>query len=141
MWLHARMFRAMTLGARVAIIDSDSRVLLVKHTYTPGWYFPGGGVERGETMLQAAIREAREEAGIVVQDCKLFGLYSQEAAFKGDHIALYVVRIFSRVAWQPDGEIEAAQFFALTDLPADITDATQRRLAEIFEGAPASEQW
>jgi 8-oxo-dGTP pyrophosphatase MutT (NUDIX family) len=140
-WIYARMFRAMTLGVRVLIIDPENRVLLVKHTYLPGWHFPGGGVERGETMAQAGLREAREEAGIVAQDCKMQGLFSQEAVFSGDHIALFVVRDFTRVPWQPDGEIEAAQFYALTNLPIDITEATRRRLAEFFEGRPISEHW
>jgi 8-oxo-dGTP pyrophosphatase MutT (NUDIX family) len=140
-WIYARLFRAMTLGVQVLIIDPENRVLLVKHTYSYGWHFPGGGVERGETIAQAAMREAREEAGIVASDYKLIGLFSQEAAFSGDHVALFVVRDFTRISWQPDGEIEAAQFYALTDLPTDITEASRRRLDEFIEGKPISEHW
>ena len=39
----------MTFGVRAAVIDAENRIFLVKHTYVPGWYLPGGGVDPGET--------------------------------------------------------------------------------------------
>ena len=36
--------KRLTVGVRAVLVDGD-KVLLVKHTYTPGWQFPGGGVE------------------------------------------------------------------------------------------------
>jgi ADP-ribose pyrophosphatase YjhB (NUDIX family) len=57
-----RLSRGATLGVRILAIDAQDRVCLVRHTYLPGWHLPGGGVERGEHALDAAIKEAREEA-------------------------------------------------------------------------------
>ena len=60
-----RLQRGITLGVRAAVIDDQRRVLLVRHTYAPGWLLPGGGVERGETVFNAVKRELKEESGII----------------------------------------------------------------------------
>ncbi len=59
-----RVTRGMTLGVRGVVIDGEGRMLVVKQSYTHGWIFPGGGVERGETVLEALGRELHEEAGV-----------------------------------------------------------------------------
>src|SRR5690349_15600919 len=70
--------RRMVLGTRAVLLDGD-RVLLLRHTYMPGWHFPGGGVEPGETAEQAARREAEEETGLRVGgSMRLLGLYLQK---------------------------------------------------------------
>jgi 8-oxo-dGTP pyrophosphatase MutT (NUDIX family) len=137
----ARLTRGMTLGSRVAVLDGEGRVMLVRHTYSPGWILPGGGVERGETLAAAALREIREEAGIIGQAPILHGIFSNEPIFKGDHVACFVVREFTQVAWTPNLEIAEAKFFPTHDLPADTTGGTRRRLAEILGSAPVSEMW
>jgi 8-oxo-dGTP diphosphatase len=57
----------------------DGRIVLVRRAIEPGygkWVFPGGSVDRGEEVRLAAIREAREEAGLDVRIDHLVGIYS-----------------------------------------------------------------
>ncbi|HMT13588.1 MAG TPA: NUDIX domain-containing protein [Aestuariivirga sp.] len=138
-----RQVRGMTLGVRVVVLEpEDGAVLLVRHSYAPGWIFPGGGVERGEAIAEAARREVREEAGIVPEgDMALHGVFLNDAQFRGDHVAVLVVRAFSRQAWQPTAEIREARFFPVTALPEGASAGTVRRLDEIRKGLPAAERW
>ena len=61
------------------LIVRDGRVLLVRRGIEPGygkWVFPGGHVDRGETVEGAALRETREECGVEAEIESLLGLYS-----------------------------------------------------------------
>lgn len=138
-----RYSRGLTMGAQGAVIDGEDRVLLIRHTYRPGWHFPGGGVERGETAEDALRRELHEEAGVnVTGPPQLFGLYANHRAFPGDHIALYVVR-----AWQqtrvpePNAEIAEHGFFPWDALPDTTTPSTRARVLEIRALRPRADHW
>ena len=140
--LYWRFSRGLTLGVRVAILDAEERVFLIRHTYVPGWHLPGGGVEAGETALEAAIREVREEAAIeLLSPPALHGIFFNRKASRRDHVLVYVARDFEVVGPKvPDREIAEAGFFPLRKLPEGVTAATRRRLVEILEeGAPAAD--
>lgn len=64
------------LDAETAIVDDVGRILLVEQERPSGrqWRLPGGGVEPGESMVEAAVREAREETGLVVRVGRLVSL-------------------------------------------------------------------
>ncbi|MBI2718848.1 MAG: NUDIX domain-containing protein [Rhizobiales bacterium] len=137
-----RQTRAMTLGTRTAVIDGNTQVLLVRHSYAPGWSLPGGGVERGETLVEAAAREIGEEAGIVAEEePRLHGIFLNEPQFPGDHVACFVLRRFRREKRATSLEIAEARFFAVEDLPEGTTGGTRRRVAEIFDGAAPTSRW
>ncbi len=137
-----RFKRPMTLGVRVIAIDADGQVCLVRHTYTPGWHLPGGGVERGETCEDAALKEAREEAGLLIEqnDIRLVSIHANFANFPGDHVAIFVVNKWTVTPTNTAMEIAEHGFFPLSSLPDGTTAGTKRRLAE-WSGAIASVNW
>jgi ADP-ribose pyrophosphatase YjhB (NUDIX family) len=135
--------RPMSLGVRAIVVDSDDKVLLVRHGYVSGWHFPGGGVEVGETCLESLKRELEEEARIAIDSAPvLHGLFFNPQSSRRDHVAAYVVRSFRVLGERaPDWEILEARFFPRLKLPEETTRATRARLAEIFDSAPLSERW
>nr|WP_229426695.1 NUDIX domain-containing protein [Microvirga alba] len=138
-----RFSRGLTLGVRGIVLDSENRVFLIRHTYIPGWHLPGGGVETGETALEALTRELREEGAIVIDEApSLSGVFFNNKASRRDHVLVYVVREFSVLGVKkPDREIAEAGFFPLDQLPEGTTRATRCRLAEIFDEAPPAMTW
>lgn len=141
--LYWRLTRPLTAGVRAVVLDAEGRVLLVRHTYIPGWYLPGGGVERGETMLTSLRRELDEETGVILNgEARLAGLYANFREFKSDHVALFLVEHgqYERVS-RKSPEIAEADFFAPDALPDGITASTRARIREIVEGLSAPELW
>ena len=138
-----RMTRGMTLGVRAIVIDDAERIFLVRHTYMPGWHLPGGGVEPGETALEALARELDEEGNITFDGPpELHGVFFNRKASNRDHVIVYRVREFRQSAPRtPDAEIAESGFFALDALPEGVTLATRRRIAEDLEDAPTSVYW
>jgi ADP-ribose pyrophosphatase YjhB (NUDIX family) len=139
-----RMRRGITLGAQGAVIDGEGHVLLVRHGYRPGWWFPGGGVEWGETLEAALARELEEEVGVsLTGPVELHGVYSNFASFPGDHIAVFVVRNWRRKDgdhWKL-GEIAEARMFGRDELPEKIERGTRARIDEIFDASPKTSLW
>ena len=134
-----RMTRGMTLGVRGIVLRDDGHVVLVKHTYVPGWHLPGGGVERGEPAELSLRRELQEECGVdLTGPVRLQGIYSNELRFRGDHVLVYVVERWQACVCDHDGEIEAVDWFDPDRLPDDVTPATRRRLDEFRSGDSAS---
>ena len=138
-----RFSRGLTLGVRALVVDERRRVFLVQHSYVGGWHLPGGGVEPGETLIDALIRELREETNIEpTAPPRLHGVFFNERISRRDHVAVYVLVNFRQIAEPvPDREIVAHGFFDLDELPDDTTPATRARIIEVLGGAPASERW
>ena len=128
-----RMKRGLTLGVRAAAFDDKGRVFLVRHTYVPGWQFPGGGVEVDETALEALERELFEEGNVTLGAApQLFNVYFNSRITNRDHVLLYVCRdVRCQVPKVADKEIAETGFFALDALPENTTQATRQRLKEI----------
>ncbi|MBN1875828.1 MAG: NUDIX domain-containing protein [Anaerolineae bacterium] len=126
--LRCYLMRPLTVGVRLILVR-DAKFLLVKHTYQPYWYLPGGGVKKDETLEQSARREAQEEVGGRLSTLRLLGVYSNFYEYKSDHVVVFVCEDFEIEACK-SGEIEAVAFFSFADLPENISSGSRRRLAE-----------
>ena len=141
--LYWRFARGMTLGVRAVVLDRDNRVFLVKHSYVSGWHLPGGGVEVGETFGDALRRELVEEGRIeVLGEPALHGLFLNSHVSRRDHVAVYLIRNFSQDRLpEANHEIIACGFFDANTLPAETTQGTRLRIAEVLESRQPISTW
>lgn len=140
---YLRLRRRMTLGAQGIVLREGREVLMVRHGYRPGWHFPGGGVEWRETLLDAAIREVKEETGVIVKgEPKFHGMFANFSMSPSDHVAVFLIEDWEQPEIpQPTFEIREQRFFPLTDLPENVSAGAQRRLREIFHDEPIGPHW
>jgi ADP-ribose pyrophosphatase YjhB (NUDIX family) len=93
------------------IRTDDDRIVLVRRAIEPGyglWVFPGGYVDRGEEVTRAAIREAREEAGLEVELDGLIDIYSY--AKRSLIVIVYAARAIGGELCVDEECLEAALF-------------------------------
>jgi 8-oxo-dGTP diphosphatase len=120
-----REFPEVPLVGVGAIIIEDSRVLLVKRAHPPlqaQWSIPGGVLEVGELIREAAVREAREETGLNVEPEDLLGVYDRVLRDVEKRVQYHYVLI-DFLCRRVGGELVAAsdaaevQWFKRSELP------------------------
>ena len=81
-------------GVHAVALTPERRIVLVRLRYAPGWRLPGGGLDAGEDLERAALRELREEIGITVKEACLAPLTFASHAYDGFHLLmpLYICR-------------------------------------------------
>ena len=123
-----RLFRPITIGVRAVPVDPDGRLLLLRHTYVRGWYFPGGGVEVSETLAAAAAREMQEEVGLQAIGAPTL-ITAQTFFIQGrtDHVVLFRIAVDGSAPRVDGWEIAEARYFEPDNLPP-LPSVTQRQL-------------
>src|SRR4030095_14524927 len=99
--------------------NEENHTLLLRRAIEPGhgkWVFPGGYVDRGEQVVVAAVREAREEAGLEVRIARLLNVYSYPG--RAPVIIVYVATILGGTL-AIDDESSEAKFFPPESIPWD----------------------
>jgi 8-oxo-dGTP diphosphatase len=135
------------VGVGAIIIEGD-RVVLVKRAHPPlqaEWSIPGGVLEVGELVREAAMREAREETGLVVEPGELLGVYDRVLRNREQRVQYHYVLIdflCRRVAGELSAASDAAEvrWFGRDDLPGlglveDTLDVIEKGFAQLRRGS------
>lgn len=125
------LVRPVVLGVRM-ILMQEGEIVLVRHTYMPGWHFPGGGIQRGETPLEAAAREAREEVGAeLLEPPTLVGVFSFFGDGRSNHVTVYLCQKFRLGKATDRWEIAERNSFAPDALPSELALSAREILREM----------
>ena len=133
-----RMAEVKLNGCRVFALDGAGRVLLIRHSYGSGsWMLPGGGIDRGETPLHAAIRELAEETGCTLTDARCFAVVEEPPY--GTVNTVHLICGTAQGKLQCDGrEVIEARFFAVDALPGGLSPMLAARFKEWLRLASAT---
>lgn len=131
------------LGVAVAVCDGQGRLLLEKRSDCGLWGLPGGRIEPGESVREAAIREVKEETGLLVEIKRLIGVYSDpgqgriitypDAVVHSIDIFLEATPVSGGLTRSP--ESEALEFFEPSALPSNLVPSSHAPLRDFARGA------
>lgn len=123
-----------TLGTEIAVIN-EGKILLTLRSDIPMWCLPGGIVEPGETVAQAAVREVREETGLDVILTHLVGIYSRPNWGQGgDHGVIFAAQPVGGTLRPADGEAVAVDYFDPANLPEPLFGWHYQRIKDALSG-------
>jgi 8-oxo-dGTP pyrophosphatase MutT (NUDIX family) len=116
------------VGAAILVVDNENRLLLMKRTDSGCWGLPGGSVEPGEEVEEAAKRETLEETGLQINGMTLFGLFSGEDLHyiypNGDevyNVTIVYLSHYTRGTVRINQEHSEWSWFNVADIPIDIS--------------------
>jgi 8-oxo-dGTP diphosphatase len=117
------------------IIRRGDEILLVERRNEPtGWALPGGFVDYGESLEQAAAREAREETGLELSDLQQFRAYSDPARDPRQHNISIVFTATTSGTPSAGDDAAKAVFFPLTELPSPLCFDHRQIISDYVEG-------
>lgn len=123
-----------TLGVAIVIIK-DGSILLTQRDDFHVWCLPGGAVDDGETLSDAALREAKEETGLELALGRLVGMYSQPNWHGGSHhMAIFAATPRGGRLRLASGETIDIGYFAQTDLPQPLVAWHRQPIDDALNG-------
>ncbi|QYR22443.1 NUDIX domain-containing protein [Paenibacillus sp. sptzw28] len=121
------------IGAAAVILDSEGRVLLVKHSYGKNnWDLPGGKAEKDESAQETAKREVLEETGLEVTVGQLTGIY-YDPGYDMHHFVFLSNNDHNQQPQPSSPEILECRYCSIDDLPKPISDFTYKRIQEALD--------
>jgi ADP-ribose pyrophosphatase YjhB (NUDIX family) len=122
------------LGVNIAIIQ-ERKVLLTKRRDFEVWCLPGGEVDPGESLAQAAVREAREEVGLEVQLERLVGIHSRPQWLSiGNHVVVFAARVTGGTLTLQPQEVLEARYFNRDELPEEMLLGHPQQIRDALDG-------
>lgn len=127
-------------GVRMVALDSEGRVLLVRHSYGSGrWMCPGGGLKRGENPASAAAREFAEETGAMLVKPRLIAEAREPLHGATNHVRIVAGHVRGDI--RPDmRELMAVQLFFAHALPDDMDPAYRQALSGWITAAQVADR-
>ncbi|MDB5708883.1 MAG: hypothetical protein JWL96_953 [Sphingomonas bacterium] len=116
-------------GVKAMVVTPTGQIVLVRHSYLPGWHFPGGGLKRRETPEQGIIRELGEEIGLHRWGKITRGEEERERTRPGQVYPTFFIVTDADYHFRPNLEIEQAEAFDPGALP-DTALASVHRTVE-----------
>jgi len=121
------------LADHVAVIQ-EGKILLTQREDFETWILPSGGVEDGESLAQAAIRETKEETGLDIELTRLVGIYSWLGNWSPGYRVVFAAKPIGGEINCQEGETMDVRWFAFNEIPNLLSAGQKRRIADAISG-------
>lgn len=121
------------ITVNVAVLH-EGQILLTQRDDFECWILPSGGVDEGESVAQAAIRETKEETGLDVELTGLVGVYSRIGLWPENHAVLFTAKAIGGSIQPQPGETIDVRFFPFDAIPKDLFLGHLKRIEDAVKG-------
>ncbi len=116
------------------VVIEDGKVLLTRRSDFHVWCLPSGGVEDGESVTEAAIRETQEESGLEVQLTRMVGIFSRSFETPTGHAVVFAAAPCGGETRPQPGETLEVRYFSPDEIPAELAFGHRERIQHALAG-------